>query len=257
MTPKRPTVIRFLAEYRALMMYCTCLIIFAVDYKVFPWAFSKTDTFGYSLMDLGVGCVIFSSAVVSRHSSAPFKPRPVRHESLLKRLLMLPLQPLIALYHAWPVVLLGVLRFISTTSMGYYVPTSEYGVHWNFFLTIAAVQIFASLVPQRLPTTLLLAMALLITGLHQYLLTSPLSNLEEFVFYADRVDFVSANKEGIFGVAGFIAIHLFGVVAGRLIFAMNYSKNKTGNIFLMRSVGLGLLEVCPTAELEAILVSEE
>lgn len=41
---------------------------------------------------------------------------------------MLPLQPLIALYHAWPVVLLGVLRFISTTTMGYYVPTSEYGV---------------------------------------------------------------------------------------------------------------------------------
>ncbi|KAF4665251.1 hypothetical protein FOZ61_010889 [Perkinsus olseni] len=238
MSPKRPSVIRFLAEYRSLMMFCTCLIIFAVDYQVFPWAFSKTDTFGYSLMDLGVGCVIFSSAVVSRHSSAPFKPRRVQRDSLMKRILMLPLQPLIALYHAWPVVLLGVLRFLSTTTMGYYVPTSEYGVHWNFFLTIAAVQIFASIIPQRLPTNLLLALALLITGLHQYLLTSPLSNLEEFVFYAERLDFISANKEGIFGVPGFIAIHLFGVVSGRLLFALNYSKNKVGDIFLMVAYGV-------------------
>ncbi|KAF9625445.1 hypothetical protein IFM89_022842 [Coptis chinensis] len=45
-----------------------------------------------------------------------------------------------------PLILLGFGRLISTVSVDYQVHVGEYGVHWNFFFTLAAVSILTSLI---------------------------------------------------------------------------------------------------------------
>ena len=44
-------------------------------------------------------------------------------------------------YKSLPLVVLGLLKYISTQLVDYHQHMSEYGVHWNFFLTLAIVQI--------------------------------------------------------------------------------------------------------------------
>ena len=56
-------------------MLVTILAILAVDFRIFPRRFAKTETFGISLMDIGVGTFIVSSAVTSRFARGQYPPR--------------------------------------------------------------------------------------------------------------------------------------------------------------------------------------
>ena len=126
-------------HHRALVMLNTCLAILAVDYHIFPRRFAKTETFGVSLMDAGVGAFVYANGVVSYMARNSI---PDSNREKMKLLKSQFLQNLFnTLYSVWPIVLLGFLRLASVKAIDYQEHVSEYGVHWNFFFTLALIKV--------------------------------------------------------------------------------------------------------------------
>ncbi|KAJ9707191.1 hypothetical protein PVL29_002265 [Vitis rotundifolia] len=159
-----------ISSYRVSMVIVTCLCILAVDFQIFPRRYAKTETYGTSLMDLGVGSFVLGNALVSHQA------RNIVH-------------------------------------------AGEYGVHWNFFFTLAAVSILTPIVnlpPQYcgiLGSLILIGhQSCLMNGLNMYLLSDKRG-----------LDFISQNKEGIFSIFGYWGIYLTGVQLGNYLFFGNHS----------------------------------
>lgn len=119
----------FLTIYRSHMMLITIACILAVDFPIFPRELGKCETWGASLMDLGVGSFVFSLGVVS---AGPYL-RPTRPAllSILRK----------DMAKSLPLFALGMIRVISVKLTAYPEHVTEYGVHWNFFLTLAALPV--------------------------------------------------------------------------------------------------------------------
>ncbi|CAN1175538.1 Uncharacterized protein At4g17910 [Linum perenne] len=171
-----------ITSYRVIVMEVACLCILAVDFKIFPRRHAKSKTYGISLMDLGVGSFALANAVVSKQA------RGISSLSLKD-----------ASAAIVPPLAIGFGRLILTKCLHYGVPAGEYGVHWNFFFTLAALAMLASLI--RIPTNYsgISGLVILIgyqwwlnTGLNSYLLAN-----------TRGTDIVSQNKEGLFSLLGF------------------------------------------------------
>jgi len=61
MSNRRP----FITYYRAYANLITAISILAVDFKIYPREFAKTETYGTGLMDVGVGGFLIANAIVS------------------------------------------------------------------------------------------------------------------------------------------------------------------------------------------------
>ncbi|KAI0324103.1 hypothetical protein GY45DRAFT_1439298 [Cubamyces sp. BRFM 1775] len=197
-----------LTTYRSHMLLLTFLCILAVDFPVFPRSLAKCETFGASMMDLGVGAFVFSQGIVS---AIPLVKNP-QHltEPLLPKVT-------VVLRKCSPLLLLGLLRTISVKGTEYPEHVTEYGVHWNFFITLALIPILQVLLHPamiHLPISLL---GVLVAISHQLALST--GGLQRFVLEAPRVGVISANKEGIVSVTGYLAIHLLGLSTGTLVLA--------------------------------------
>ncbi|KAG0697135.1 GWT1-domain-containing protein [Suillus ampliporus] len=195
-----------LTTYRAHMMLMTILSILAVDFPVFPRVLAKCETYGVSLMDIGVGSFVFSQGVVSAipiikdisYLQAPIIPKL---KSVSRKMI--------------PIIALGVLRVVLVKGTEYPEHVTEYGVHWNFFLTLALLPIIEVLIHPvilRIPVGLL---GLWIGVLHQFALSS--GGMKDFLLNAPRNNIIVANKEGLLSLLGYASIHILGLSLGTVI----------------------------------------
>ncbi|KAL3737795.1 hypothetical protein ACJRO7_019336 [Eucalyptus globulus] len=202
--------------YRVCMMIVTCLCILAVDFRIFPRRYAKTETFGTGLMDLGVGSFVVANALVSRQA------RNISSVNLMT-----------ALRNTSPLIALGFGRLVSTAGVDYQVHVGEYGVHWNFFFTLAAVSLLTSLINISPKNCGILGFSILIgyqsclmQGLNSYLISSERGS-----------SIISQNKEGIFSIFGYWGMYLVGVQLGNyLFFGSETSASKRGKEWARRRV---------------------
>lgn len=192
----------FVTIFRVFVNVKTAISILAVDFSVFPRRYAKTETYGTGVMDFGVGAYVFANALVC--------PEARRKNISGSRMNHIKKQ----LQSVWPLVVLGMGRLVSVKMTGYQEHVTEYGVHWNFFFTLAVVRVVASVVLAVLPANQSWVFALLISGFYQFTLET--SGLKTFIIHNNdrEKDFLHANKEGIFSVVGYVAIYMAGVQVG-------------------------------------------
>ncbi|CAG8445261.1 11939_t:CDS:2 [Cetraspora pellucida] len=176
----------FLSAYRSCLMILTCLSILAVDFRVFPRRLAKTETYGTSLMDLGVGSFVFSSGIVA---AQPFLKKPENRFKPFKG------QLLKAVKQAFPILTLGFIRLMMVKGVDYQEHASEYGIHWNFFFTLGFLPIFVTICRTAHKYIRFSILGLSIAVLYQIILYG--LGLEYYILNAPRTDLISSNKEGI------------------------------------------------------------
>lgn len=133
---KYPSRYPYITVMRTFVNLCTAIAILAVDFTIYPRRLAKAETYGSGLMDIGVGAFLMAhglTAPEARTSRAPDSKR--RGLGYLLRLVAATLRGVL------PLLVLGFLRLLSVKSTGYQEHVTEYGVHWNFFFTIAVVRV--------------------------------------------------------------------------------------------------------------------
>ena len=134
------TGVRFFATKlgKSMSMIITCITIMAVDYpKIFPRKLCKTEDSGWSFMDSGVALVMIFSGmtnplVVKQHCKNAIPPfvKGLKNAIASNKL----------------VCFAASLRFFLLTGIDYHDHVTEWGVHWNFFMTIAFLNVFMVLI---------------------------------------------------------------------------------------------------------------
>jgi len=208
--------------YRSSMLLMTSIAILAVDFRVFPRRLAKTELHGgYSLMDVGAASFVVAAGLVSkraresggggRSGSGSGKPKS-------------------ALRRTGPILALGLLRLVTHKNLEYQEHASEYGVHWNFFFTLATLVPVAALTAGP-TTTAAASLYLPVAAVAAYQLALSKYGLQEWVETAPRIcpvdggsfssptsvvgrlatwlcHLAAANREGLLGCIGYGALYL-------------------------------------------------
>ncbi|CDJ29670.1 uncharacterized protein EMH_0023360 [Eimeria mitis] len=186
-------------------MIVTCAAILGVDFLTFPRKFCKSVNSGVTLMDLGVGGIIFTSGMVSSYS----KGSPKKRESLWATVSQ-------AALHSGPLGIFGLIRLLFMSLTNLHVSETEYGLQWNFYMTLMVVFVLGELVctysghPYKAGS-----IGLLLLVCYQIVISS--ADLDEWMMEGPRTNFFSSNREGILGSIGFLCLFLMAVALGHFV----------------------------------------
>lgn len=216
----------FLTFYRGAMLVATSVSILAVDFRLFPRRFAKVETWGTSLMDMGVGAFVFSGGVVA--ARPVLKQRGSGAQTPLFRRLLLSTR------HSVPLLALGVIRLLTVKGLEYAEHVTEYGVHWNFFFTLALLPPFMAAFQDALHVIpSYSAWAVLVGVAYQTLLET--TDLKAYILTAPRTDIISKNREGLFSFFGYLSIFLAGQDLGMLIMPRVVQSRSIAGVGLLRN----------------------
>ncbi|KFV92499.1 PREDICTED: phosphatidylinositol-glycan biosynthesis class W protein [Eurypyga helias] len=201
-----PEYIPAITVFRVYVNVLTAISILAVDFPQYPRRYAKAETYGTGAMDLGVGAFIFGNALVCPEVRQKSHVTQPKFSNLARQF-----------FSIWPLIFLGVGRLLSVKSLEYHEHTSEYGVHWNFFFTLAFVRLAASLLLAILPKHKSWIVAISLAVLYQ--LTLNTTSLKMFILHGSngrdtRVGFLNANREGLLSLFGYLAIYMASVQVG-------------------------------------------
>lgn len=210
----------FITNFRAITNILTVLCILAVDFHIFPRRFAKTETFGYGVMDLGVGLFVIANALVApeaRSSSAT----------------TVPLQK--AALDCLPLLSLGIGRLVFVQQFEYQEHVTEYGQHWNFFFTLAVTKFACTFILKCVKNSILMYIVtstLLITS-YEFLLYL---GIRDWILSDNPRDgFVSANREGIASNIGYVALYFGGIALGKVLYKWD-GLNALANLFVAKKL---------------------
>lgn len=207
----------FITAYRGSMLILTVLAILAVDFPVFPRRFAKVETWGTSLMDLGVGSFVFSNGLVSARALLKEHLHPEKKMSLTRK-------SLIALRSMATLLIIGLLRLYFVKNLDYQEHVTEYGVHWNFFITLSLlppVLVFLEPITNYVPRFVI---ATIMSVIYEIALARE-DKLLNFLVLAPRENFLSSNREGILSFTGYCSIFLWGQTTGFYVLGNKPTKN--------------------------------
>ncbi|XP_054282076.1 uncharacterized protein LOC128999533 [Macrosteles quadrilineatus] len=211
----------YITYFRSFVLLVTAVSILGVDFHIFPRRFAKTETYGVSLMDIGVGMFVISNALVEKQTSGTFTWKKTVMSSLV-------------------LLSIGIMRCLLIQNLDYQMHVSEYGRHWNFFITLAFTKLLSTLFCITFRGHSLVTGIVLVL-IHQYLLSH---SLESFVFgNNDRKNWFTANIEGIVSLSGYLGLHMIGIAVGNFLnprdkYLQTKHKMKAILIFSVTSVFL-------------------
>ena len=234
--------------YRSTMLLSACSAILAIDFSQMPRRLGKTKEYGVSVMDVGVGSFIVSASCVKwqrrrknrrsgRNSDGGKRGTEGEEEEARKKTTR-------AMKRAMVSFLLGFARYVSVKRSGYQLVEEEYGPMWNFFFSLAVIDILSAAIilacgnfaftneKTRMRNTFIVASSVailvevLLRGnasknttmkLESWLL-APTKDRGEFpTKYTDIVAFVKLNREGAFSCVGMTSLHFFGRFFGEYV----------------------------------------
>ena len=181
------------SQYKAMTMLVVVQAILAVDLPtIFDRKMCKTEEFGASLMDVGVALITLNSGMTSRKARPWIKTATIKDtiKDLLNSFLGV-IMPILA----------GFTRLLLISDLDYQEHSSEWGIHWNFYTTIALINLLQAFLRD---STKAIVFAITLIMFYQCILVQ--YDLVSFVFFAPRIDFVSANREGLFSLVGYYAL---------------------------------------------------
>ena len=154
-------------------------------------------------MDVGVGSFVFTAGVVGAKATLK-DAEPTRLAARLFK----------SLRHSLPLFVLGFIRLYSVKGLDYAEHVTEYGVHWNFFFTLALLPPFMALFQSVLfYVPYYGAWSFLIASAYEVMLDC--SKLKAYILTAPRVNLLSQNREGVYSFFGYLSIFLAGQALGR------------------------------------------
>ncbi|CAN8010276.1 unnamed protein product [Ixodes pacificus] len=196
----RPAWSSVVTAARSHVLLGAAVFILGVDFPAFPRRLAKTERSGFSLMDTGVGLFVALAAASSPEAKGAPSSGSVQNVARAAK-------------GSVALILLGLSRVATVKSLDYQSPVLEYGVHWNFFFTLAFTKVAASVVYAILPARLDWLVGSILSVGYEAVLQS--TQLNAFLDDGNRDGLVAANKEGLASLAGFLALYLIVVALSR------------------------------------------
>ncbi|KAH8870115.1 Phosphatidylinositol-glycan biosynthesis class W protein [Schistosoma japonicum] len=228
------------AYLRSTIYMITCIMIYAIDLPVCPRRLAKSELNGLGLMDIGTGLFIVASSI---SGSKVIWFMNIYGKS--KRFFNCALNSVV------PCLVLGILRTLFIRASNYHQSITEYGVHWNFFYTIAIIRAISLIATTQNPISSYLlrfsikrqtqlwyvvcSICLLLTEFSPILIC-PKYFQPKWQFNSTTLSYINKNRstslwlanfEGIISIFGYASIYFWGL--GSSLLVRSYLSTEVNN----------------------------